>query len=69
MLEEIVHEVNGRAEVYLDCGVSSGSDAFKALALGAKMVCTMWFLEKAGLSDHIITCIYRYSLAALSFGD
>jgi len=36
-LPEIVKQVAGRCEVYLDGGVSTGSDAFKAIALGAKM--------------------------------
>ncbi|KAG8174041.1 hypothetical protein JTE90_013218 [Oedothorax gibbosus] len=37
-LPEIVQAVKGRAEVYLDGGVRSGGDVFKALALGAKAV-------------------------------
>ncbi|PSN47506.1 Peroxisomal (S)-2-hydroxy-acid oxidase GLO5 [Blattella germanica] len=37
-LPEIVKAVNGRCEVYLDGGVRQGTDVFKALALGAKMV-------------------------------
>ncbi|KAG8185345.1 hypothetical protein JTE90_005472 [Oedothorax gibbosus] len=37
-LPEIVQAVKGRAEVYLDGGVRSGGDIFKALALGAKAV-------------------------------
>ncbi len=37
-MEDIVREVNGRCEVYLDCGVRVGTDVFKALALGANMV-------------------------------
>ncbi len=38
VLEEIVSAVDGRGEVWLDGGVRSGSDVFKALALGAKAV-------------------------------
>lgn len=30
--------VNGRAEVYMDSGVRCGTDALKALALGARAV-------------------------------
>ena len=38
MLLKIVEAINGRLEVYLDGGVRSGSDVFKALALGARAV-------------------------------
>lgn len=37
-LEEVVHAVQGRCEVYLDGGVRRGTDVLKALALGAKTV-------------------------------
>nr|CAD7456401.1 unnamed protein product [Timema tahoe] len=37
-LPEIVRAVEGRVEVYLDGGVTGGTDVFKALALGARMV-------------------------------
>lgn len=37
-LPEIVKAVDGRVDVYLDGGVRYGTDVFKALALGAKMV-------------------------------
>lgn len=37
-LPEIVKAVNGRCEVYLDGGVSRGTDVVKALALGARAV-------------------------------
>nr|CAD7589818.1 unnamed protein product [Timema genevievae] len=37
-LPEIVRAVQGRVEVYLDGGVRGGTDVFKALALGARMV-------------------------------
>ncbi len=38
ILEKIVREVDGRMEIFVDCGIESGMDAFKALALGAKAV-------------------------------
>ncbi|KAG8224306.1 hypothetical protein J437_LFUL007246 [Ladona fulva] len=37
-LPEILKAVNNRCDVYLDGGVTQGTDVFKALALGAKMV-------------------------------
>ena len=37
-LPAIVKQVNGRCEVFLDGGVTKGTDVLKALALGAKMV-------------------------------
>lgn len=37
-MPEIVEAVDGRAEVYLDGGVRTGTDVLKALALGAKAV-------------------------------
>jgi 4-hydroxymandelate oxidase len=39
VLPEIVDEVRGRAVVMIDSGFRSGTDIFKALALGAKAVC------------------------------
>lgn len=38
MLPNVVEAVGGRAEVFFDSGVRRGTDAFKALALGAKAV-------------------------------
>ncbi len=39
VLPKIVEVVNKRIPIFVDCGMNSGSDAFKALALGADAVC------------------------------
>lgn len=38
-LPEIVKAVDGQAHIFVDCGIESGADVFKALALGADAVC------------------------------
>ena len=38
VLPEVVEQVDGKAEVYMDGGVRRGADIFKALALGARSV-------------------------------
>ncbi|XP_063224292.1 2-Hydroxyacid oxidase 1-like [Bacillus rossius redtenbacheri] len=51
-LPEVARAVGGRAEVYLDGGVRQGTDVFKALALGARMVFlgrpALWGLAHSG---------------------
>ncbi len=37
-LPAIVRQVNGRCEVFVDGGITQGTDILKAIALGAKMV-------------------------------
>ena len=44
-LPEIVEAVEGRVEVYLDGGITRGTDILKAVALGAKAV----FIARAAL--------------------
>lgn len=39
ILPEIVKAVGGHVKIIVDCGIESGVDAFKALALGADAVC------------------------------
>lgn len=39
LLPEIVSVIGGEIPVFVDCGILSGMDAFKALALGATAVC------------------------------
>lgn len=38
ILPEIAKVINGQIPIFVDCGIISGMDAFKALALGAKAV-------------------------------
>jgi isopentenyl diphosphate isomerase/L-lactate dehydrogenase-like FMN-dependent dehydrogenase len=51
-LEEVVDAVRGRAEVLLDGGIRRGTDALKAIALGARAVligrAMLWGLATAG---------------------
>ena len=51
-LSEVVGEVRGEVEVYLDGGVRQGTDVLKALALGARAVFVgrpvLWGLACAG---------------------
>lgn len=51
-LPEIVKQVNGRCEVYVDGGIMQGTDILKALALGARMVFVgrpvLWGLAHSG---------------------
>lgn len=39
ILPEIVKAVDGQIPIFVDCGIESGIDVFKALALGADAVC------------------------------
>ena len=52
VLKEVCDAVQGRCEVYLDGGVTRGTDALKALALGARAVFvgrpTLWGLAHSG---------------------
>ena len=59
--------VGGKCEVYLDGGVTTGSDIFKAIALGAKMVFigrpALWGLTVAGQNGaEKVLQIYRDEL-------
>lgn len=38
-LPEIIDAVGGRIKIFVDCGIESGMDVYKALALGADAVC------------------------------
>ncbi|MBQ7359051.1 MAG: alpha-hydroxy-acid oxidizing protein [Lachnospiraceae bacterium] len=39
VLPDIVDAVGDQMEIFVDCGIESGIDAFKAMALGARAVC------------------------------
>ncbi len=56
-LADIVKEVNGRVEVYVDGGIRHGTDVLKALALGARAV----FVGRPvlyGLACNVRKCMY-----------
>lgn len=69
VLPEIVKAVDGRIPIFVDCGIESGMDAFKALALGATAVCVgrdlMGPLKdgKAGVTERI--CAINRELASI----
>jgi len=52
VLPEIIRAVNGKVEVYIDGGISRGTDALKCLALGARAVFvgrpSLWGLAHSG---------------------
>lgn len=39
ILSQIVEAVGGKIKIFVDCGIESGADVFKALACGADAVC------------------------------
>lgn len=50
MLPEIIRATEHRIPVFVDCGVESGADVFKALALGADAVC---------VGRHLMPCLKK----------
>lgn len=61
ILPEIVKVIEGQIPIFVDCGVLSGMDAFKALALGATAVSAGRVIMKplgergaCGVRDHIL---------------
>jgi 4-hydroxymandelate oxidase len=73
VLPEVVDMVDGRAEVYVDGGIRSGTDVVKALALGARAVLTgrpvLWGLTVAGEAGALeVLRLFRSELeAAMAF--
>jgi 4-hydroxymandelate oxidase len=67
-LRDVVEQLDGRAEVYVDGGIRSGADVLKALALGATAVMIgrpiWWALAVAGESGAFATLeAFRVGLA------
>ena len=71
VLPEVVEAAGGRAEVYLDGGVRRGTDAVKALALGARAVLVgrpaLWGLAAGGEAGarHLLELLRDEILLAL----
>lgn len=63
VLADIVRAVAGRVEIYVDGGITRGTDVFKALALGARAVFVgrpvLWGLARSGEEGvyHILTLL------------
>jgi 4-hydroxymandelate oxidase len=77
-LPDVVDAVNGRAEVFLDGGVRRGTDALKALALGARAVligrAMLWALAARGEDGvaHVLALLrdeLKLGLALLGCGS
>lgn len=51
VLPEIKAAVGDRVKIFVDCGITSGIDAYKALALGADAVCVARDLVKPYMKD------------------
>lgn len=51
ILPDIIKAVSDDMTVIVDCGIDTGADAFKALALGADLVCTARAVMKALRKD------------------
>ena len=76
VLSEVVNEVRGRVEVYVDGGVRQGTDVLKALALGATAVfvgrpvlwglaCKVWWSSCSLAGAHKYTSVFTYALLPL----
>ena len=73
VLAEVVAEVDGRAEVYVDGGIRAGADVFAALALGARAVLlgrpVVWGLAidgEAGVVD-VLDTVTRDLIRVMAF--
>lgn len=78
ILPEIVSAVGGKLTIFVDCGIESGADAFKALALGADAVCVgraiMPPLKEKGADGvceklKLIDCQLRYIMSRTGAAD
>uniref|UniRef100_A0A1B6ES54 (S)-2-hydroxy-acid oxidase n=1 Tax=Cuerna arida TaxID=1464854 RepID=A0A1B6ES54_9HEMI len=71
-LPEIVKAVGDRCEIFFDGGVRSGTDVFKAVALGAKMVFVgrpaLWGLAHSGQQgvEHILKILKKELITSMT---
>ena len=71
VLPEIIAAVNGKCEVYLDGGITRGTDVLKALALGAKAVFigrpVLWGLAHSGEEgvSHVLSLLNEELVLAM----
>jgi 4-hydroxymandelate oxidase len=73
VLPEVVDEVGGRAEVYVDGGIRNGGDVAKAVAMGARAVLSgrpvLWGLAVAGADGaaHALVTLSDQFAKAMAF--
>lgn len=58
-LPEVMKAVGDKVEVYLDGGIRDGTDVFKGLALGAKMVCCLLLCQSILCIPKFLRCLWE----------